>query len=163
MLEREPENAAGARAEAAGRRSARGRPPRRRSAARPPKPEQPAEVETPGIPERAGEAWAGLHGARRSRSRSTFADGKSSLDKQDYAAALARFRLVDRDQPKYQGVDALIADAVASSRKRSTRPINSGQQNEQAGKLIDARRWYQRALQIDPARPSAREKRARRS
>jgi hypothetical protein len=36
--------------------------------------------------------------------------------------------------------------------------MNSGQQNEQACKLRDARRWYQPALEIDPGATRAREK-----
>ncbi|MGH9142196.1 MAG: hypothetical protein ACRD2I_13780, partial [Vicinamibacterales bacterium] len=36
----------------------------------------------------------------------------------------------------------------------------NGQQNEQAGKLIEARRWYDAALQQNPSALIAREKRA---
>jgi hypothetical protein len=123
-----------------------------------PKPE-PAEVETPGIARRAGESFA-EYTARVRNLQSNLFEGKAALDKQEYAVALARFRLVDRDAPKYQGVDALIADTVAKQQQAVDKAIDSGQQNETAGKLIEARRWYDAALQLNPSALIAREKRA---
>ena len=38
--------------------------------------------------------------------------------------------------------------------------MNGGQQNEAAGKLHEARQWYQRALVIDPGSTAARERNA---
>jgi tetratricopeptide (TPR) repeat protein len=89
-----------------------------------------------------------------------FADGKTSLEKQDYAAALARFRAVDREQPRYLGVDGLIADAMSRQQKALDEAITGGQKNEQANKMKDARSWYLRALEIDPGSSVAKEKHA---
>jgi hypothetical protein len=86
--------------------------------------------------------------------------GKTALEKQEFPAALAHFRLVDRDAPKFQGVDALIADTIAKQQKAVDVAIDSGQQNETANKILEARRWYDVALQRDPASTVAREKRA---
>ena len=58
------------------------------------------------------------------------AEGRTALEKQEFPAALARFRLVDRDAPKFQGVDALIADTIAKQQKAVDIAIDSGQQNE---------------------------------
>ena len=123
-----------------------------------PKPE-PAEVETPGVARRAGEGYP-EYTARVRQIQSNLAEGKAALEKQEYAVALARFRLVDRDAPKFQGVDALIADTVARQQQVVDKAIDSGQQNEQAGKLLEARRWYDAALQQNPSAVIAREKRA---
>ena len=117
------------------------------------------EVETPGIPRRAGEA-PGDYAARVRQLQAALAEGRTAADKQEFAAALARFRAVDHDAPKFQGVDALIADTVARQQKAVDSAIESGEQNEQAGKIADARRWYELALQRDPASVSARDKRA---
>jgi hypothetical protein len=158
LLEREPENAAALElkrqaddaiaAESAAK-------PKPRPA---PKPEA-TEVETPGVARRPGEAYAD-YTARVRQIQTNLADGKTALDKQEYAVALARFRLVDRDAPKFQGVDALIADTTARQQKAVDTAIDSGQQNEQANKLIEARRWYEAALQHNPSSVIAREKRA---
>jgi hypothetical protein len=87
-------------------------------------------------------------------------EGKNALDKNEYAVALARFRLIERVAPKYQGVDSLIADATAKQQAAVDKAIDSGQQNEAANKLMDARRWYDQALQYNPSSVVAREKRA---
>jgi len=121
------------------------------------KPEQPAEPEMPGIARRANEVYAD-YTARAKRIQTAFAEGKSSLDKLEYASALARFRAVERDQPKYQGVDLLIPETLAKQQKAFDEAMSGGQQNEQAGKLREARMWYQRALEIDPGSTGAREK-----
>jgi hypothetical protein len=125
----------------------------------PPKPEAPAEPETPGIGRKAGEGYA-EYTARVRQVQSNLAEGKTALDKQEFPVALARFRLVDRDAPKFQGVDALIADTLAKQQKAVDVAIDSGQQNETANKILEARRWYDIALQRDPTSVVAREKRA---
>jgi len=125
----------------------------------PPKPDTPAETETPGIARKAGESYA-EYTARVRQVQQNMAEGKTALEKQEFPAALAHFRLVDRDAPKFQGVDALIADTVAKQQKAVDVAIDSGQQNETAGKILEARRWYDVALQRDPASTVAREKRA---
>jgi len=125
----------------------------------PVKPEAPPEPETPGIARKAGEGYA-EYSARVRGVQSNLAEGKTALEKQEFPVALARFRLVDRDAPKFQGVDALIADALAKQQKAVDVAIDSGQQNETANKILEARRWYDVALQRDPASVVAREKRA---
>ncbi|MGH9144881.1 MAG: FHA domain-containing protein, partial [Vicinamibacterales bacterium] len=96
-----------------------------------PKPETPAEVETPGVARKAGEAYAD-YTARVRQLQANLDGGKTALDKHEYAVACARFRLGDRDAPKYQGVDALIADTLAKQQKAVDTAIDNGQQNEQA-------------------------------
>src|SRR5207237_7943119 len=90
------------------------------AAARPRKPVAPkpevTEVETPGIARKAGEGYP-EYTARVRQVQSNFTEGKAAFDKQEYAVALGRFRLVDREAPKFQGVDALIADTVARQQK----------------------------------------------
>ncbi len=124
-----------------------------------PKPEAPAEPETPGIARKTGEAYA-EYTARVKGIQVNMAEGRAALDKGEYAVGLARLRLVDRDAPNYQGAAALIADGTAKQQAAVDKAIDSGQQNEAAGKLMDARRWYEQALQINPSSVIAREKRA---
>ena len=156
VLERDPENAAALEMkrqaeEANAARAAKPKPV--------PKPEAPVEVETPGIARKAGEGYPEYQ-ARVRGMQVNLTEGKNSLDKNEYAVALARFRLVERDGPKYQGVDALIADATAKQSAAVDKAIDSGQANEAANKLMDARRWYDQALQYNPSSVVAREKRA---
>ena len=127
--------------------------------AAPTKVEPPAEPETPGIAKKAGEGYA-EYSARVRQIQANLSEGKAALEKQEFPIALARFRLVDRDAPKFQGVDALIADTVAKQQKAVESAIDSGQQNEQANKLMPARQWYDAALRADPASTTARERRA---
>jgi pSer/pThr/pTyr-binding forkhead associated (FHA) protein/tetratricopeptide (TPR) repeat protein len=124
-----------------------------------PKPETPAEVETSGIPRRANETWP-EYTARVTRIKVNFQEGNRYLDKLDYANAIARFHLVERDQPRYLGVDLSISEATAKQQKALEDAMNGGQQNEAAGKLHEARQWYQRALVIDPGSTAARERNA---
>jgi FHA domain len=124
-----------------------------------PKPEAPAEPETPGIVRKTGEAYAEYQ-ARVKGIQVNMTEGRAALDKGEYAVGLARLRLVDRDAPNYQGAAALIADGTAKQQAALDQAIDYGQQNETAGKLLDARRWYERALLINPSSTIAREKRA---
>jgi hypothetical protein len=157
LLERDPENttALELKRQADEAIDAAAAKPRNRPA---PKAETTAEVETAGIARKAGEAFP-EYTARVRQIQANLAEGKAALEKPEYAVALARFRLVDRDAPKFQGVDALIADTVARQQKVVDSAIDSGQQNEGAGKLMDARRWYDVALQQNPSSSIAREKR----
>jgi serine/threonine protein kinase/tetratricopeptide (TPR) repeat protein len=118
-----------------------------------------AETAVPGIPRRAGEL-AGDYTARVRRLQVAFSEGKSSLDNQDYATALDRFRTVAREQPGYPGVDRLISDSAAAQSREFDQAMSGGQGNEQAGRLRDARMWYQRAMRVDPSSTRAREKEA---
>jgi tetratricopeptide (TPR) repeat protein len=87
-----------------------------------------------------------------------FDSGRASLEKNDFVAAINHFRAVDREQPKYQGVDTLLAETTSRQQKAVEEALQSGQQNEQAGKTRDARQWYQRALEVDPGSAPARER-----
>ena len=124
-----------------------------------PKSEPAAIVETAGIPVRPNELQAD-YSARVRRVQAALLEGKKSLDKQEFAAAIAHFRAVERDQPGYQGVDGLIAEATGKQQKAFEEAMSGGQQNEQAGKLRDARLWYQRALEFEPGSTTARERAA---
>ena len=115
------------------------------------------EVETPGIAKRANETWPAYTG-RVEGIRVNLETGKAYLAKNNYAQALARFRLVAADAPRYQGVDQLIVETLAKQKVALETAINSGDQNEKAGKLKDARTWYQVAVGIDPSALSAHEK-----
>jgi hypothetical protein len=158
LLERDPENTVAldlrrTTEETLARNAAKPRTPPTRT-----EPPPPPEPETPGIPRKAGELYAD-YTARVKGVQVNFSEGKASLDKGDYAVAIARLRLVEREAPKYQGVDTLIADATAKQQADVDKAIDSGQQNEAAGRLLDARRWYDRAVQMNPSSGIAREKR----
>jgi hypothetical protein len=122
-----------------------------------PKPEVPKEVETPGIPRRAGEAWPD-YTARVARVQVNFQEGNRSLERQDFALAVARFQLVERDQRGYQGVDSLITETTARQKRLVEEAIDAGNKNEQAGKIADAVRWYQQAQRLDATSTIAHDK-----
>ena len=128
-----------------------------RVAAKPAEPKVADVVETPGIPRKAGEPPADYI-ARATRIRANIQEGHRNLEKQDFANAISRFELVDRDQKNYQGVESLITEAVARQRKAVDEAIDNGQKNEQAGKLADAVRWYQQALRFDSTSTNAQNK-----
>ena len=115
------------------------------------------DVETPGIPKRPNETWP-AYTARVEAIRVNLETGKQYLLKQNYVQALARFRAVAADAPRYQGVDLLIVDALAKQKVAFENAMSSGDQNEKAGKLKEARQWYQIAAGIDPTGPGAHDK-----
>jgi tetratricopeptide (TPR) repeat protein len=115
------------------------------------------EVETPGIPRRPNELW-GDYSTRVRRVQLASSEGKSSLENGDFAAALNSFRAVVRDQPGYQSVDQLIAEALEKQKVEFEKAMDGGDINAKAGKLKDARTWYRVALKFDPGSNSAREK-----
>ena len=84
--------------------------------------------------------------------------GIAALDQGDFALALARFHNVDRDQKGYQNVDALLADAQARQKRDVDTAIANGQDNERNGTLVNAVRWYERALRLDPNSAAAQER-----
>ena len=114
-------------------------------------------VETPGVPRRTGEASRDYL-SRVQRIDVNLKAGLSALEKQDFANALARFRLVVREQPGYRGVDALIADTTMKQRAAFDQAMDAGQQNEQANRLREARQSYLRATGVDPNAVIARER-----
>lgn len=124
---------------------------------RPPKPEPVTEVETPGISRRAGEAWPD-YTSRAQRIQVNFQEGNRSLERQDFALAIVRFQLVDRDEKGYRGVDSLITDTAAKQRQLVDEAIENGRRNEQAGKPSDAVKWYERAVRFDANAAIARER-----
>jgi len=117
----------------------------------------PQEVETPNIPRRPGELWPD-YVARVRSVQIAFAQGRASLDRQEFAAAINQFKTVDAGQRGYPGLDALVTEATTRQRRAVDDALNSGQLSEQDGKLRDALGWYQRALGFDPASTNAREK-----
>jgi hypothetical protein len=125
--------------------------------ARAPKPEVPAEVETPGVARRAGESWPD-YTARVQRIQVNFQEGNRSLERQDFALAVARFQLVERDQSGYRDVGALINETTARQQKLVEEAIDNGRRNEVAGKPADAVRWYQQALRYDANATIARDR-----
>jgi pSer/pThr/pTyr-binding forkhead associated (FHA) protein/tetratricopeptide (TPR) repeat protein len=119
----------------------------------------PVSVDVPGIARRPNEAEPDYLNRVR-RIQVAYADGKSSFDKLDYAKAIAHFRAVEREQPKYQDVDVLLANVVSQQQKALEDAIRKGQQSEQGNYLKLARQWYQQALVIDPDSATARERNA---
>jgi tetratricopeptide (TPR) repeat protein len=122
-----------------------------------PLPPAPTEVEAPFIPRRAHEAY-GDYTVRVKRIEGEFAEGKTSLENKDYYAALGHFRAVDREQPRYQGVDLLITDARNKQQMAFDEAIDNGLRSEQAERWKVARQWYQTASRVDPTSTIAREK-----
>jgi len=123
----------------------------------PRQPAAPVEREIEGITRRPNEPYDDYQ-ARAKRLQAAILEGKNALDKQDYATAVARFRMVNNDQPRYMGADGLLADAVDKQRLALQDALNSGQLNEQAGRLKTARQWYQKAEYYDPTSTAAKEK-----
>ena len=122
-----------------------------------PKPPVPDVPETPGIPRRAGESPAD-YTARVARVQTNYRAGVGSLDQEDFNTAINRFTAVERDQKPYQNVEALLADAQARQKTAVDTAINNGQENERAGQLVNAVRWYDRAARIDPSSAAAQDK-----
>lgn len=120
-------------------------------------PKEPTEVETAGIPRRPNEIYAD-YTTRVTRIKVNFAEGSRLLENKEYLAAINRFRQVERDQPKYPGVDSAIAEAISRQQKDTEQALDNGQRNEAINKLHDALGWYHRALEIDPASTAARDK-----
>jgi pSer/pThr/pTyr-binding forkhead associated (FHA) protein len=132
-------------------------PPPVAKPAPPPKPAAPEVQEAPGVPRRAGES-AAEYNARVARIKENMSAGMTALDRSEFVAALTRFRAVERDQKGYFNIEALIADAETRQKNAVETAINNGQQNERAGQLVNAVRWYERAAQIDPNSAAAQER-----
>jgi tetratricopeptide (TPR) repeat protein len=130
-------------------------------APKPPKegPTAPPSVDVPGIARRPNEADPDYVN-RVHRIQTEYADGKSSLDKLDYAKAVANFRTVEREQPKYQDTDFLLANALSQQQKALEDALGKADQSEQGNHWKLARQWYLQALKIDPDSTTAREKNA---
>src|SRR5204862_613381 len=52
----------------------------------------------------------------------------------------------------------LLTDAAPRQTRAVDTAIDNGQQNERAGSLVNAIRWYERALRLDPGSAAAQEK-----
>jgi len=118
---------------------------------------EPVVVEVAGIPRRQGESPAD-YGARAQRTQANMRNGIASMDQEDFTRALTLFQAVQRDQAGYMNIDGLIADTTAKQKRQVDTAIDNGQQNERADNLINAIRWYERALRLDPNSAAAREK-----
>jgi tetratricopeptide (TPR) repeat protein len=132
-------------------------PPPVAKPAPPPKPAAPEVQEAPGVPRRSGESPA-EYNARVARIKENMSAGMTALDRSEFVVALTRFRAVERDQKGYFNIEALIADAESRQKKAVETAINNGQENERAGQLVNAVRWYERAAQIDPNSAAAQDK-----
>ena len=111
---------------------------RRRDRLGVPKPEAPAEVETPGISRRAGEAWPD-YTARAQRIQVNFQEGSRSLERQDFALAIARFQLVERDQKGYRGVDTLITETAARQQQAVEEAVDERKEERAGGQTVRRR------------------------
>jgi pSer/pThr/pTyr-binding forkhead associated (FHA) protein len=120
-------------------------------------PPQEVVAEVTGIPRRAGESPT-EYNARVARIRDNMAAGTAALDRGEFGVAITRLRAVERDQKGYSNVEALLADAEAQLKKAVDTAINNGQENERAGQLVNAVRWYERAVQLDPNSAAAQDK-----
>ena len=123
----------------------------------PPRPAAPEVQEVSGIPRRPNETPAD-YTARAGRVQLNLREGLKSLDQEDFAAAITRFQAVDRDQKGYMNIDGLLTDATAKQKRTVDVAINNGQENERAGNLVNAIRWYERALRLDPGSTAAQDK-----
>ncbi len=122
-----------------------------------PKPPVPDVQETAGIPRRPNEAAAD-YTARVGRIQTNMREGQRNLEQEEFAAAIARYQAVQRDQPGYLNSESQLADAVARQKKQVDAAIENGQKNEQANNLLNAVRWYDRALRIDPNSAAAQQR-----
>jgi pSer/pThr/pTyr-binding forkhead associated (FHA) protein/tetratricopeptide (TPR) repeat protein len=122
-----------------------------------PKPVEPAVVEVAGIPRKQGESPADYN-ARAQRIQANMRNGMASMDQEDFTRALTLFQAVERDQPGYMNIDGLIADTTAKQKRQVDTAIDNGQQNERANNLINAIKWYERALRLDPSSAAAQGK-----
>jgi tetratricopeptide (TPR) repeat protein len=114
-------------------------------------------VETPGIPRRAGESVE-EYGARARRVQNNLANGKASLDRGEFPAALTSFQAVQRDQPGYLLIESLIAETRQRQKNTVANDLRDAQGSEGNGNLKNARIYYLRAYQADPSFTEAREK-----
>jgi tetratricopeptide (TPR) repeat protein len=128
-----------------------------RKAVSPPKP--PEEPETPGIPRKQNEPSAD-YATRVKRIQTSFTEGRAKLDRGDFAGALSSFRAVEREQPRYEGVDQLIGETREKQRQALSDSMNGGQRNEAAGNFRAARLFYMQAMRADPSSAEARDKAA---
>lgn len=124
---------------------------------RPQPPAQPAVVEVPGIPVRTGETQAD-YTTRVTRIKQNMQDGLHLVDRQEFAAALAKFELVKRDQPGYSSVDEIVTETRQKQRQAVDTAIQNGQKSEQEGNLPDAMKWYRQAQSIDHDSAAARDR-----
>jgi pSer/pThr/pTyr-binding forkhead associated (FHA) protein/tetratricopeptide (TPR) repeat protein len=124
---------------------------------KPKPPPEPTVVEVAGIPRRQGESPAD-YTARTQRIQANMRNGMSSMDQEDFVRALTLFQAVQRDQAGYMNIDGQIADTTAKQKRAVDTAIDNGQQNERANQLINAIKWYERALRLDPNSAAAQGK-----
>lgn len=124
---------------------------------KPPPPTVPAVTPISGIPVRTDETADG-YTARVARIKENMRDGLHFKDRQEYAAALAKFDLVKRDQPGYSDIDAIIAETKQAQKQAVDTAIQSGLKSEQEGNLADAVKWYRQAQSYDHESTAARDR-----
>ena len=121
---------------------------------RAPKAAEVAVVPVPGIPRLANEAPR-EYTDRAKRILDKYAAGKRELELKQFAAAINSFQAVEQDLANYSDVRTLLADATTQRSAAVREAMDSGAQNENAGRLAVALQWYQRAQLYDPASPAA--------
>lgn len=114
-----------------------------------PVPPKPTIVEVIGIPARAGEDNQ-TYQIRANRIQREFAEGNAALAKNEFHTALLHFQNVQREEPKYQNVDLLIAQTTDRQSVEVTKAMERGGQHEGRGNLKEARGWYQTATILNP-------------
>jgi len=122
-----------------------------------PKPKPEPVDEADGIPRKPGES-AAEYRTRAQRIQSEWSNGKASLAKEDYVAAIQHFRAVEQDESRYPGLEAALSDTIAQQEKVFNEAMTHAQAHETRGNLHDARGWYERAAAVDPNSAAARDK-----
>jgi pSer/pThr/pTyr-binding forkhead associated (FHA) protein len=128
--------------------------------AQPPKPLKRPEapvVLVSGIPKLASETPRD-YSDRAKRIQDKYAQGKRELELKQFGAAINSFMAVEQDLANYSDVRALLADATAQRTAAVREAMDSGAQNEAAGRFGVALQWYLRAQLFDPASAAAAEK-----
>jgi serine/threonine protein kinase/predicted component of type VI protein secretion system len=107
--------------------------------ARPPAPVDAALVA--GISRTPGESSAD-YSARAKRVQDNYSRSKASLEKKEYQAALDALTAVERDQPGYQDVQALLAETHTELHEAAREAMDNASKNEAAGEWYAALQWY---------------------
>ena len=111
----------------------------------------------PGIPPKPGETRAEYR-QRAERIESNYADGRTALGREQFAAALESFGNVERDQLHYMDLDSLVEGTKARQQNAVATAMTNGQQDQERKGFKEARDWYERALALDPTSAQARER-----
>jgi tetratricopeptide (TPR) repeat protein len=100
------------------------------------------------IPRRPGESQADWQ-ARMQRIEDRYQSAKAAISAEDTVSALARLQALERDQPGYLDVPALIARSRDHAKAQARESVDAGERAEQAGNWAAALQAYTRARQLD--------------